>query len=357
MNKQSVLLFSLGSTKEGSPKAVSPASYQKMGAMEVQDIERWIKEEPNLLGDEFLVVASQFMQWDKTNDRLDLLVLDRRGKLGVVEIKRDQSGSAQDLQAIRYAAYASTLSLDQVVELFRDYIAREEKENLSEAEARERLADFAVEGDIDGIDKDDQPRMILVAGAFQPGVTGTATWLRRSFDMDISCVQVQPYELQGEIVLTSTTIIPVPEAAEFEVKVQEKKAKAKAKDSKPLDLEVAVQFIEAIPEGRWSSYGDVAVAAGSPKGAMALGTWLSNNGESISTVYRVLNFRGEVSEGFKATGPGLPPDPEAVRKQLEVEGIPFDQDGRADKKRRWTADDWDAKATEIKNPSLEPPSH
>jgi alkylated DNA nucleotide flippase Atl1 len=341
MDRRSVLLFSLGATKDGKPNLVPAASYQKMGAMEVQDIERWIKEEPLLLGDEFLIVASQFMQWDKTKDRLDLLVLDRRGKLGVVEIKRDQSGSGQDLQAIRYAAYVSTLSLDQVVELHAQHLSKEVGKSVSEAESRERLADFVVEGDIEKIDEDDQPRMILVAGRFQAGVTGTATWLRQSYEMDVSCVQVQPYELQGEIVLTSTTIIPVPEAADFEVKVRAKKQKAKAKDSKPLDLEVAVQFIEAIPKGRWSSYGEVAAAAGSPKGAMALGTWLSNNGDSISKVYRVLNFRGEVSEGWKVSDPTLPPTPEAVREKLEGEGVAFDQDGRATKEARWSADDWE----------------
>jgi alkylated DNA nucleotide flippase Atl1 len=342
MDRKSVLLFSLGQEIKGSPKPVSPGSYQKMGATEVQDIERWIKEEPTLLGDEFLVVASQFMQWDKTKDRLDLLVLDRRGKLGVVEMKRDQSGSGQDLQAIRYAAYASTLSLEDVIGLYRQHRSKEGNGDLSESEARDALADFAAEGDIEEIDKDDKPRLILVAGGFQAGVTGTATWLRQSFEMDVSCVQIQPYELQGEIVLASTTIIPVPEAAEFEVRVQAKKQKAKAKESKSIDFEVATQFIEAIPKGRWSSYGKVAAAAGSPQGGMALGTWLSSNGESILHVYRVLNFRGEVSEGFKATGPGLPPTPEAVREKLEEEGIAFDDNGRAAKEQRWTVDDWQA---------------
>jgi alkylated DNA nucleotide flippase Atl1 len=349
MERRSVLLFSLGSEIAGSPSLVSPATYQAMGAKEVQDIERWIKAEPNMLGDEFLIVASQFSKWDKSKDRPDLIVLDRNGKLGVVEIKRDQSGSGQDLQAIRYAAYASTLSLDEVVELYREHSETATQAVLSTSEARDQLADFAVEREIDEIDDDDRPRIILVAGGFQPGVTSTAIWLRQSFNMDVSCVQIQPYELDGEVVLTSTTIIPVPEAADYEVKVQAKKQQAKAKESTPLNLELAVQFIDAIPQGRWSSYGDVAAAAGSPKGAMGLGTWLRNSEGGISAVYRVLNHRGEVSPGWKAVDPTLPPTVEAVREKLESEGVTFDVDGRAAKAGRWTTDDWEDGASE---PSL-----
>jgi alkylated DNA nucleotide flippase Atl1 len=338
MERRSVLLFSLGGEVSGSPRLVLPGSYQAIGAMEVQDVERWIKEEPRMLGDEFCIVASQFSNWDKSKDRPDLIVLDRNGKLGVVEIKRDQSGRGQDLQAIRYAAYASTLSLDDVVELYRDSRLKENEESISTAQAHQQLADFTVEGNIDVIDDDDQPRIILVAGGFQPGVTSTAIWLRQSFDMDVSCIQIQPYELRGEIVLASTTIIPVPEAAAFEVKVQAKKQKAKAKDSKPIDFELATGFIEAIPPGRWSSYGDVAAAAGSPKGAMAVGTWLSK-GDGIANVYRVLNHLGKVSPGWTAEHPDLPPTPTAVREKLESEGVLFNDDDRASKEQRWTAED------------------
>jgi alkylated DNA nucleotide flippase Atl1 len=341
VDRRSVLLFSLGSEIAGTPKPISPGSYQEMGALELQDIERWIKEEPTMLGDEFLIVASQFSNWDKSKDRPDLIVLDRSGKLGVVEVKRDQSGSGQDLQAIRYAAYASTLSLDQVVDLSSEYLTKESGGNVSATQAREQLAEFAAEGDIEAIDDDDQPRIILVAGGYQPGVTSTAVWLRQTFGMDVSCIQVQPYELQGEIVLASTTIIPVPEAADFEVKVQAKKQKAKAKDSKKLDFEVAIEFIDAIPLGHWASYGDVAAAAGSPRGAMALGTWLRNTGTGISGVYRVLNHRGEVSDGWKADDPKLPPTPAAVREKLKAEGINFDADGRASKSQRWSIEGWE----------------
>ena len=65
------------------PEALEASSFTKMGALEVQDLERWIRAEPGLLGEELLIIASQFAGFDKTKDRPDLLALDRAGKLVV----------------------------------------------------------------------------------------------------------------------------------------------------------------------------------------------------------------------------------------------------------------------------------
>jgi alkylated DNA nucleotide flippase Atl1 len=338
-NNRSVRLFTLGSSITGNPSLIEPALFSVLGAKELQDIERWIKKTPELLGEEIRIVASQLANWDKTKDRPDLIGIDRNGKLVVVEIKRDSSGSGQDLQAIRYAAYASTLTSDEVVELYRTYRKEEHKEALSAAEAREALEGFILAGDLDELDEDDSPRIVLVAAAFLAGVTSTALWLRNSFGMDLSCVRIEPYELQGELVLSSTTLIPLPEAEDYEVKVQAKKRKASSNKGAPINFEAVKAFISSIPEGRWSSYGDVAASAGSPKGGQAVGTWLMKTKDDIPTVYRVLNRHGEVSEGFTADDPKLPPTPDAVRKKLIAEGVIFD-DLRASQEQRWAPEDW-----------------
>ena len=55
--------------------------------------------------------------------RIDLLCLSRDAGLVVVEIKRTQDGGHMELQAIRYAAMVSSMTLDQV---FRPTHARTE---------------------------------------------------------------------------------------------------------------------------------------------------------------------------------------------------------------------------------------
>jgi hypothetical protein len=89
-------------------------------------------------------------------------------------------------------------------------------------------------------------------------VTNTALWLTRNFGLDITCVQLMPYEIGGEVVLTSSVLIPLPEAADYEVRVQEKRRRASARkrDSAPVDFEAAKAFIGSIPAGSWASYGD-----------------------------------------------------------------------------------------------------
>jgi alkylated DNA nucleotide flippase Atl1 len=350
--RNSFQLFSIGSTVQGSPTLVTPATFQSLDAREVQEIERWLKQEPAIMGEPLMIVSGQFAGFDRTLDRLDLLALDRDGKLVVIEIKRDDSSKSQDLQALRYAAYCSALTAEQVVGLYRAYERDEHGRELTPAEARKELEDFIHSEILDAIDEDDQPRMILVATGFQVGVTNTTLWLLRNSELDITCVQIQPYEINGEIVLASTVLIPLPEAEEYQSRLKEKhrKARSRREGGDTIDFEIVRAFIASIPEGRWSSYGDVAAAAGAPKGGQALGTWLSRNpvrrGEQDvpRLVYRVLTRHGEVSPGWRATEPMLPPTPEAVQAKLAEEGVIFEND-RASQDQRWTPEDWAAAHT------------
>ncbi len=342
--RNSFQLFTVGPTVQGSPKLIDPATFQSLKAREVQEIERWLKQQPGLMGEKLKIVGSQFAGFDKTLDRLDLLALDRDGKLVVVEIKRDDSGSGQDLQALRYAAYVSTLTAEQIVGLYRCYESKEHGREMTASEARKELEDFIRAESLDALDEDEQPRMVLVAAGFQVGVTNTALWLTRNFGLDITCVQVLPYEISGEIVLASTILIPLPEAADYEVRLKEKRRKARARrDGDTIDFEIVRAFIASIPAGKWASYGDVAAAAGAPKGGQALGTWLSRNEQDVPPrVYRVLNRHGEVSPGWHATESWLPATPSDVQAKLAAEGVQFDATGRASQDQRFTTDDWAA---------------
>src|SRR5687767_13958112 len=103
-----------------------------------------------------------------------------------------------------------------------------------------------------------------------------------------------------------------------------------------IDFTVVREVIGAIPDGCWVSYGDVAAAAGAPRGAQALGQWLASNREDVPPkLYRVLNRDGEVSAGWTPALPHLPSSPAGVRDLLKKEGVNFDGTGRADPDARW----------------------
>lgn len=338
--RKAVEIFTLDHGIEGTPTLLPPASFVALGALEPQHIERWIRERPDLVGEPLKVVTNQFAQFTGAKDRLDVLALDRSGRLVVIEVKRDTSGDYQDLQALRYAAFVSTFRAEQLDDAYSSYVRRSENRVISQAEARAELEEFIGGRDLGEIDQDEEPRIILVAGRFEAGVTSTVLWLRRVHGLDISCVQLVPYEVAGTLTLASSILIPLPESADYEIKVAEKhQAAAAGRVGARLNHEKARAFIDSIPAGRWSAYYDVAVAGDSPKGAMGVGSWLSSTTEEFPTVYRVLNIRGEVVGGWKAESPTLPTTPEAVRQRLIEEGVTFDANGRALQEQRWTPQD------------------
>jgi alkylated DNA nucleotide flippase Atl1 len=91
--------------------------------------------------------------------------------------------------------------------------------------------------------------------------------------------------------------------------------------------------LAAIPDGRWTTYGELAVLAGTA--AQAVGNHIVAN-PSLLKAYRVLTSDGRVSEGFKWSDPSDTRDPIEV---LRAEGVEFDDAGRALPDGRLSADD------------------
>lgn len=102
-----------------------------------------------------------------------------------------------------------------------------------------------------------------------------------------------------------------------------------------LNLAAAAEFLAAVPTGTWTSYGDVAVAAGGlPNAAQGIAAWIGARGHKLNNVHRVLTVSGEINPGWKPAGPGLPADAAQVEAKLRSEGIRFA--GRhADPRQRW----------------------
>lgn len=92
---------------------------------------------------------------------------------------------------------------------------------------------------------------------------------------------------------------------------------------------LATEVIESIPEGRWTTYGNVATIAGTHP--VPLGVFLGKN--FVANAWRVLQAAGTVSPGFRwpSDSPYDGRDPHDV---LIEEGVEFDGDGRADAESR-----------------------
>jgi alkylated DNA nucleotide flippase Atl1 len=106
------------------------------------------------------------------------------------------------------------------------------------------------------------------------------------------------------------------------------------------DFERAKPFITGIPRGRWSSYKDVAAAAGNPDAYMAAGNDLRASGGEIDGYWRVIHSDGSIADGFVAHSIKHPRDPDSARARLESEGIRFNRRGLADKSRHFGYEEW-----------------
>ncbi|MEW1819988.1 DUF4268 domain-containing protein [Arthrobacter sp. NPDC080031] len=82
-------------------------------------------------------------------------------------------------------------------------------------------------------------------------------------------------------------------------------------------------IVAEIPAGRWTSYGDVAIVAGT--WAQPLAAIIANF--PMANAWRVLQSGGTISPGFRWTEADRNDDPRAV---LEEEGLRFNEEGRAD---------------------------
>lgn len=209
--------------------------FVELDLLEREDLQEWAIENPRLLGEELLVITSEYAQFQDLRDRLDILAIDPAGKLTVVELKRDKADKTTDLQAIKYASYCATLTAEEIQKDYRNFWNDRREEDLSPEEVGEKFVQFLnqdVTGDVSSTDEgwanfelDDQPRILLAAGSFGPEITSPVMWLIEEYDMDITCTRIEAYTHRDRVILNSQQVIPIPEAEEYLTKRREKQEK------------------------------------------------------------------------------------------------------------------------------------
>lgn len=228
------MLFSIDQT-DGELEALPEQKFTELELREQDHLEEWVIETPEILGEDLFVIASQYGKFEDLRDRLDVLALDRDGKLVIVELKRDKADRTTDLQAVKYASYCATLTAEDIQKDYQQYWNGRDGGTRSPEDVGEEFAQFLSEdalGDVAYIDEgwanfelDDTPRILLAAGSFGPEITSPAIWLREEFSVDIACTRIKVYEHRGSIVFDSQQVLPIPEAEEYLAKRRQKERK------------------------------------------------------------------------------------------------------------------------------------
>ncbi len=97
-------------------------------------LEEWIEQNPEILGENLLVIARQLNIPEV--GRLDLLCVDSNGKVVIVELKRDLMPRQAVAQGLDYASWLNAASEDEIVGYADQYLQKQSgdgKSNLADA--------------------------------------------------------------------------------------------------------------------------------------------------------------------------------------------------------------------------------
>ena len=178
--------------------------FTEAGFKERYDIQEWVESHPSILGEDLLIIGKEFSGFDKTNERPDLIAIDKKGNLVIIELKRDESGKNTDLQAIKYASYLSNFENEEILNLFLDY-----KNIEGEADLKSEIINFIDEPNLDNVNN--RQRIILASHRFSNEVITSVKWLRESYNLDIKCVTLSPFldSSTNSYFLQSDIIFPI----------------------------------------------------------------------------------------------------------------------------------------------------
>src|SRR5690625_5407039 len=137
-------------------------TFSKLGFREREHLQEWIANNPEALGEELLIIQKEFNGFNDTNERLDLLAVDKEGNLVIIENKLDDSGRDVTWQALKYASYCSSLSKDEIRSIFQEYLGKRES-------AEEILSEFLEKEDFTEVqlNQGTTQRIMMVAASFR----------------------------------------------------------------------------------------------------------------------------------------------------------------------------------------------
>jgi len=212
--------------RDGNLTAASPTQFYSEGLRERQDIQRMLRDQISVLGEDLFVLSDEYGGWIDSNRRIDLLCVDPEANIVVVELKRDDAGH-MELQAIRYAAMIARMTFAEAVDSHTQYLRRLGQ---SGEDAEAKLLSFLKWQEPEQEEFGDSVRIILASANFSKELTTTVLWLREQ-GLDLSCVRLSPYKLaDGRVLLDVQPIIPLPEATQFQTQIGLKRqAEQKAK--------------------------------------------------------------------------------------------------------------------------------
>jgi hypothetical protein len=212
-------MYIIDKTKNRITK-IENKNFTELGFRERSHLQEWLANSPEALGEEILIIQKEFSRFEDTKERLDLLGIDKKGDLVIIENKCDDTGKDVTWQALKYASYCSTLKKNQIIQIYQDFLDKQVGGQIAER----KLTEFFKTDDFEEIilNSGQSQRIILVAYNFKKEVTSTVLWLLINYKLRIQCFKATPYKFADQVFLNIEQIIPVKGAEDYMIKMAEK---------------------------------------------------------------------------------------------------------------------------------------
>ncbi len=167
------------------------------GRKEVEDLERWIKSNPSILGDDILIIGEQVPVRSGT---MDFLGIDKAGNLIVIELKRDKLPREALSQVIDYASDIASWDVDKVSEVCTKFTGSGLEDYLNEKFEDIDLEDLVV---------NKTQRILLVGFSVEESLQRMIEWLSNNHGVNINAIILKYVKTRcGDELIAKTVVIP-----------------------------------------------------------------------------------------------------------------------------------------------------
>jgi hypothetical protein len=160
-----------------SGNQITPAKDNSLAAEHLEEeIENWIVQVPDILGEDLLIIGRQR---DIPNvGCLDLLTINSKGELAVIELKRDRAPREAVAQALDYASWLDTTSEAEILEIAEDYLKRPLDEAFAHRFGVSEMPDIVPQNH----------RIVLVAARLDASAERIINYLAQRYSVNINAV-------------------------------------------------------------------------------------------------------------------------------------------------------------------------
>jgi hypothetical protein len=180
------------------------------GRKEKDDLEKWIKSKPDILGDDILIIGEQIQT--QSGGKLDFLGIDYNGYLVIIELKREKLERLVLAQAIDYASDVASYELETLNNICLKYTNRSLEDCLTEKFPDTNFEEITI---------NQEQRILLVGFAIEESLHRMIDWLSEKYSIAINAIILQYSKTKSGDELLSRTVI-IPEEVERE-KINKKK--------------------------------------------------------------------------------------------------------------------------------------